>query len=159
MNIFRVIILTIAFSCVAPVGVRTEEAPARYSLTTRDIGKEKRFELVLRSRDDRPICLEVRRWPNRVGHVHYGNHWVILHTSKGIYRALDENFGRCIGPECIMHIAPRKTLTGFIAYSVFGDEKKVAMLPNRHLEVDVKPVVCALLERLMKETDTEILKH
>jgi hypothetical protein len=144
---------------VVPADLRSEEAPARYGLTIRDLPSAKQFELTLRSLDHRPICVEIRRWPNRFGRVHFGSHWVILHTGKGIYPAINENFGRCVGPGCIIHIAPGKTLTGFIRYSAFGNEKQIAALPSRRLQVDVEPVVCSVLERMMEEVDTEILKR
>src|SRR4051812_35477632 len=94
-------------------------APVQYGLSIRDSSVQKRFIVSLTSLDDRPMCLHIQSWPNSIGHLHYGRHWATLHTSKGIYPAYDENHGRCVGPECILHIAPHATITGFVSYEMF----------------------------------------
>lgn len=115
----------------------------RYELAITDRPAEKRFQLKVTSHDRRRICLELRRWPNEIGRVHYGRDWLILHTAEGIYPAIDENFGRCVGSGCTIHIEPLGTLEGFIAYSAFGSEKKIARLTHRRLKMDMNPWVCA----------------
>src|SRR5436305_1550704 len=95
-------------------------APVRYRLSILDSSVQKRFNVTLTSLDDRPMCLHIQSWPNSIGHLHYGRHWATLHTSKGIYLAHDENHGRCVGPSCILHIAPHGTITGFVSYEMFG---------------------------------------
>jgi len=123
---------------------------ARYHVTITDRPDLKRFELRLTSYDDRPICVEQQRWPNHLGRIHYGSYWAVLQSSKKSYPAINENLGRCVGPGCIIHIAPGETLKGFINYSVFGKEKDIAALSGRHLQLDVKAEPCAVFDRLMK---------
>jgi hypothetical protein len=118
-------------------------APVRYRLSIRDSSVQKRFIVSLTSLDDRPLCLHIQSWPSPDGHLHYGRHWATLHTSKGTYPAYDENHGRCVGPSCILHIAPHATLTGFVSYEMFGHPSVIARLPDRRLELSVSPALCS----------------
>src|SRR6478735_9388632 len=105
--------------------------PVRYRLSILDSSVQKRFIVSLTSLEDRPLCLHIQRWPSSNGHLHYGSVWATLHTSKGVYPAYDENHGRCVGPECILHIAPHATITGFVSYEMFGHPAVIARLPDR----------------------------
>jgi hypothetical protein len=151
MNASQLILSSACISfvlCMTPTDSLARESPdPQYQLIIKDVPAARHFELTLQSLDERPICVELRRWPNRAGRVHFGNSWVVLHTSAGLFRAKDENFGRCVGPECLIHIGPKKALHGFIAYFVFGDEQKIARLPKRRLQIDVRPMLCSLVEK------------
>lgn len=130
-----------------------ENSEPRYRLTTKDVPSAKHFELTLTSLDDRPICLHVQRWPNQFGRVHFGASWVMLQSAGGLYRARNENSGRCVGPTCIIHIAPKGSLRGVISYSVFGGAVDVKALKGRRLQVDVRPKLCTSPE--FQKTETE----
>jgi hypothetical protein len=117
-----------------------------YRLTVKDVPSAKHFEITLQSYDQRPMCLHTQRWPNEFGEVHFGRSWVALHSAAGLYRAIDENGGRCVGPTCILHIAPKGILRGIISYTVFGNAIDVAALKRRRLEVDVRPRLCTAPE-------------
>jgi hypothetical protein len=118
----------------------------KYQLTIKDAPSAKRFNLTLRSLDDRAMCMHIQRWPNRFGRVHFGQSWITMHSAHRLFRARDENLGRCVGPTCIIHIAPKGVLRGFISYSVFGGEHFVERLKDRHLQVDVQPKLCTAAE-------------
>jgi hypothetical protein len=45
-------------------------------------------------------------------------------------------------PECIMHIAPHATITGFVGYEMFGHPAVITRLPDRCLELSVRPELC-----------------
>jgi len=126
-----------------PVIISQNPTPhARYHLTVSDRSDLRRFVLTLKSFDDRPLCLNVNQWPNYFGQLHFGSTWVTLVSTEGKYPARDENFGTCIGPTCVIHIAPGSTLTGFIGYREFGSPAKIAGLSRRQLHVVVSPSVC-----------------
>jgi hypothetical protein len=116
--------------------------PARYRLTVSDRPDLNRFVLTLKSLDERPLCLNVNQWPNYFGQVHFGSIWVKLVSNQGTYPARDENFGSCIGPSCVIHIAPGSALTAFIGYKEFGTPAKIAGLSRRRLHLIVSPSVC-----------------
>ena len=140
MSVLRYFTVFLAFVSTGVFASR----PPRYRLSVSDLSVQRRFAVSLISMDDRPICIELRRWPNDVGHVHYGGDWVILHSSGGTYPAQDENFGRCVGPECILHIAPHGKLTGFVSYEMFGPPAAIARLSDRQLEFQIRPIACDL---------------
>jgi hypothetical protein len=123
-----------------------EHSRRQYQLTVTDVPKMQRFELTLRSFDDKPMCIHIQRWPNQFGRIHFGSSWVMLHSAAGVYHARDENFGRCVGPTCIIHIAPKGILRGVINYSVFGSALDVAALKNRRLQVNIQPKLCTAPE-------------
>jgi hypothetical protein len=138
MSVSRWCIVVLAMLSTAAAAA----TPVRYRLSILDSSVQKRFIVSLVSLDDRPLCLHIQKWPNRFGLLHYGRHWATLHTSKGIYPAYDLNAGRCVGPECIMHIAPHATITGFVSYEMFGHPAVIARLPDRRLELSVSPELC-----------------
>ena len=120
----------------------TASPPLRYRLSILDQAVQKRFVVSLISLDDLPMCLHRQSWPNQFGHLHYGAHWATLRTDNGTCPAYDENHGRCVGPECLLHIAPHATLKGFISYEMFGHPSIIARLPGRRLQLSVSPQLC-----------------
>ena len=139
--------LGIVSLCMQPIRMLAREnSQLQYRLTVTDVPRMQRFELALRSFDDRPMCMHIQRWPNQFGRVHFGSSWVVLQSAAGVYRARDENLGRCVGPTCIIHIAPKGVLRGFINYSVFGSALDATALKNRRLQVDVQPKLCTAPE-------------
>jgi hypothetical protein len=116
------------------------EAAARYRVNIIDDPKEKRFIVVLKSLDDRSLCLGVGQWPNHVGQLDFGSSWVQLKSAAKSFRPRDTNFGYC--PDCEIRVAPRKELKGFINYAEFGDPRAIAALPERQLHFPVVAWVC-----------------
>lgn len=114
----------------------------RYRLEIGDTPDRRRFLLTLTSLDDRPLCLEITQWPNALGQVDSGSMRTILDSAEGKYPARDENFGYCVGEECIIHLAPRASLKGFIGYAEFGKPEAIAALSQRRLRYTISPSVC-----------------
>jgi hypothetical protein len=147
------IAIAVAGLCILPFTTAARENTGpQYRLTIKDVPNARHFELTLQSYDDRPMCMHTQRWPNEFGEVHFGRSWVVLHSAAGLYRAIDENAGRCVGPTCILHIAPRGILRGIISYTVFGKAIDVVALKGRRLEVDVRPKLCTAPEFQVSET-------
>jgi hypothetical protein len=125
---------------------RNHVVPApRYVFKVYDHPGEKRFLLSLKSLDDRALCIYVEEWPNGKGQLHFGSTWVTLETQARVYPARDENFGYCVserGKPCVIRIAPRSELRGFIGYAEFGDSAKIASLHQRKLRFKVSPQIC-----------------
>lgn len=138
--------IVIALVLMPFASLARQNSPPRYRLTIKDVPSARQFKLTLTSLDDRPICLHIQQWPNQRGEVHFGASWVVLHSAGGLYRARDTNSGRCVGPKCIIHIAPKGVLRGIISYSVFGSAVDVIALKNRRLQVDVQPRLCTAPE-------------
>jgi len=142
MAAFAVAALITYWSSALAASTEGRSANPRYKLVISDQPDFRRFRLRLESLDDRPLCLDITRWPNDIGQLHFGSVWATLRSTQGTYMARDENFGRCIGPSCTIHIKPRSSLTGFIGYSEFGNPKKIAKLSARRLQLDINPIVC-----------------
>jgi hypothetical protein len=135
------IVLLTSFLVGSARAERVSSGP-QYRLVVSDQPDLKRFLLTLTSVDRRPLCLHVTKWPDYFGHVHFGSSWVTLTATEGKYPARDENFGTCIGPSCVIRIAPGGKLSGFIGYSEFGDPKRISKLSNRKLKVVTAPIIC-----------------
>ena len=115
--------------------------PPRYRFVIKDNPNFARFDLTLRSLDRRTICLGQGGWPSPNGNVDWGSQWVKLQSNSELFPARYWNFGTCAG-DCSTHVAPHRTLSGFIGYAEFGDPKKIAALPNRKLHFDPIVYVC-----------------
>jgi len=134
--------LLLAASSLCSARAERAGSGPQYRLVVSDRPDLKRFLLTLTSFDRRPLCLHVTKWPDYFGHVHFGSSWVTLTATEGNYPAHDENFGTCIGPSCVIRLAPGGKLNGFIGYREFGDPKRVSKLSNRKLKVVTAPVIC-----------------
>lgn len=140
--ILRLCVLVIAaLDCAADVS-DSSAIHAHYRFSVTDNAAKQRFELTLYSDDDRELCLDSSDWPDEIGRVDWGSHWVRLHSQRTTLLARDSNFGSCEGPSCTFHIAPHGKLFGFISYAEFGDPTKIATLPKKRLEIKVAPRVC-----------------
>lgn len=129
-----------AFSACAPTVTRP--APERYALHMTDNVADRRFEIVLKSYDEKTLCVQVDKWPNSAGLLHMGADLATLRTARGLLPAHDDNFGYCPGG-CGQHrIGPHGELHGLIAYEAFGDPEELAEDPNKKLEFSVMPFYC-----------------
>lgn len=122
----------------------------RFRLEIRDHPELARFDLILRSLDDRPFCIEFQQWPNELGQVDTGSQRAHLRSGKHVYAARDENFGYC--PACVIKLPPKSTLRGFIAYKEFGKPSTIAALPSRRLDFTVTPIACTTQDTEMRQS-------
>ncbi len=141
---FFLSIFALVASCLGPVIFGRESLPnaPQFHLIISDRQDLKRFIITLESSDSRTLCLDRDKWPNFLGHLHFGSTWVRLTSNKAVYPARDDNFGRCLGADCVIRIKPKSRLKGFIGYQEFGDPEKIARLRNRHLYMTLSPWVC-----------------
>jgi hypothetical protein len=135
------ILIAATFLNIAASNSVVASAP-RYKVEILDQPAEKRFLITLKSFDSRPLCLGVEQWPNVRGQVDTGSKRAKLESAKGTYLARDENFGSCLGDACIIHLAPRSSIRGFINYAEFGDPSVIATLPQRQLHFPVTTWIC-----------------
>ena len=139
-----VLSLALCFACTLRVadGVTDQGSAPLIRIEVIDRPSEKRFVVTLRSKDKRPLCLGIDQWPNRSGQLDTGSKRARLESAAGTFPARDENFGFCVGEECVIHVAPGASLTGFIGYAEFGPPAKIAALPRRRLHFPVTTWVC-----------------
>lgn len=145
-NSTRFALLTLVCALAPLAGcVSIDERPTsdRYALEISDSPDAKRFDLILISKDVKPICVWIDNWPNDLGQLHMGADKATLRTATAEFQAKDANFGYCPGGCGEHRIAPRGELRGFIAYSAFGDEDKIAAEPNKQLSYFPWPYYCA----------------
>lgn len=129
-------------------GIGSAQAPM-FNLSVTDNADLQRFELLLRSSDSRPLCMDVEQWPNRLGQVDWHGRRGVLQSKEGSFSAEDANFGYCPGGCGAIKIAPGGEHRGFIPYSEFGDPAMIAKLHDRHLDFTVVPRACARKERIV----------
>lgn len=137
---------TLAGALAPLVGcVSIDERPTsdRYALEISDNADAKRFDLILISKDVKPICVWIDNWPNDLGQLHMGADKATLRTATTELQAKVANFGYCPGGCGEHRIVPRGELRGFIAYSAFGDEDRIAAESDKRLSYFPWPHYCA----------------
>jgi hypothetical protein len=143
MNVLRFLYwlaIVCSYAAISAIAGQHDSAPPRYRIDIVDRPEEKRFLIVLKSLDDRSLCLGIGQWPNEFGQLDFGSTWVALKSAGDTYRPRDTNFGYC--PGCEIRIAPRSELRGFIGYAEFADPATIAALPKRHLHFPVTAWIC-----------------
>lgn len=132
-------ILAIA-SCASTV---TRPAPDRYFLRANDNVKAHRFDIVLKSNDDKALCISTNGWPNSSGLFTTEREDVALETSAGVLPAKSALLSAYCPGGCGEHrIGNKGELHGFIAYEAFGDAEKLAKDLNKKLKFQVFPYYC-----------------
>lgn len=134
---------------IAPLMVNVACAPLithptsdSYNLQIVDNIDKRKFDVILRSKDNLPICVSVLVWPSSFGHLHMGSSIATLHAATGELLAKDANFGYCPGGCGEYRIEPGDKLSGFIAYEIFGDPEQLASDSSKQLKFSVKPTYC-----------------
>lgn len=83
----------------------------------------RRFELVLRSLSNQPICLDYEDWPNANGEMHFASDWVYIMVNNKKYPLAVSNFGSCVRNKpnaCLLPIASGQELRGHLNFYNFG---------------------------------------
>lgn len=117
----------------------------RFEFSVEDQKERHRFVLRLRSTDQRTLCVEVERWPNKAGRLHFGSTWAFVASDGKIFPGGEENFGYCledVGQPCYRRVNPGGVLEGFVEYSEFGNPRAIAKLANKRLHLPIDPVFC-----------------
>jgi hypothetical protein len=114
-----------------------------YAFVAQANDAEKRFDLTLISKSARPICLSVEDWPNALGESAGGGGRAVLRTTNQSLPAKDTNFGYCVGRTCELSVKPKKSLTGHINYSEFGDPALIKEDAGKRLEYQIHPYFCS----------------
>lgn len=131
-------------------GVSGSAAQPVFDLSITDNVDLHRFELVLRSLDSRPLCMDVEQWPNGLGQVDWHGRQGVLQSKGGSFSAKDANFGFCPGGCGVIRIAPGAEQHSFVPFSEFGNPKMIANLQDRRLDFTVTPRVCAGNEKTVR---------
>ena len=122
-------------------GCTVAERRPNHDLVIIDNSDLRKFEISLISNDLKPICIYGDGWMNKAGQIDTDGSNGVINSTKGKFSAKGHNFGYCKG-DCYIKIAPKGKLVGFIPYSEFGDELKIAALPDRQLQFDVYVNYC-----------------
>jgi len=138
------VLVTLPASAKEPFPIDVGHPPPRFQFMIRDNPANLRFDLVMISHDNRPICISHGGWPDAAGHVDWGSQWVEVKSLQRKFPARDWDFGYCVDGECTTQIPPHGSLKGFINYAEFGDPKEIAELPQRQLEFETTPHLCNL---------------
>lgn len=126
-------------ACATPL---ERPGPESYSVQVTDNVSARRFDVVLRSHDARPLCVSIENWPSDAGRLHMGRDVASVHTADGVLFAHDDNFGYCPGGCGEHRIEPHGELRGFIAYEAFGDATRLSMDSSKRLQFSVAPSYC-----------------
>jgi hypothetical protein len=138
---FLIAFTPLIFSSCATVSRSSAEdaaAVAQYRLVVKDEPRSHRFALRLESLDERKLYVDIYKWPDALGRLHFGSLWVSLNLNGRIVTAKDENFGYVVGGRSI-EIAPRGALVGFVGYEQFGNPRSIANASSRSLRFKVTP--------------------
>ena len=81
-----------------------------------DVGQY--FNIQVRSKANRAICIPYGAWPNSLGQIDMPPDDVFVDTPTGTFPATRSNFGYCVG-DCDLRLAPFGSATGRINYSEF----------------------------------------
>jgi hypothetical protein len=74
--------------------------PPRYQLLIQDNPANRRFNVVLLSHDDRPVCISHGGWPDALGPVDWYGRDVKIESLQRSFPARDWDFGYCPRSEC-----------------------------------------------------------
>ena len=135
----------VAFAIMAAACASTSPPLARdaYRLDISDNPAARRFDVVLHSRHARALCVDRDTWPTSQGALFVENDEVYLETSTGP-RPMKSPFSSvyCPGGCGERQIKPGDALTGFFAYTAFGDADEIAADAGRRLHYAVTPHDC-----------------
>jgi len=133
--------LVIAMASCASVSVPL--APDAFRLEIRDNPSELRFDVELQSYHDRALCVSSNNWPLSGGTLRAENTGVYLETAAGIL-PLQGPFVSvyCPGGCGEVRVEAGATMSGFFAYSAFGDADRIAADPSRQLHYALAPQAC-----------------
>jgi hypothetical protein len=151
------VIVILPCAAKEPFQINVGYPPPRYQFMIQDNPANLRFDLIILSHDDRPICISHGGWPDDSGHVDWGSQDVKVESRQRSFPARDWDFGYCENGECTTRIPPHGTLRGFINYEEFGDPKEIAGLPDRRLIFETTPHLCSRNKRSPAETRTAAL--
>ena len=115
-----------------------------YVLTIAENSEAQRFDLVLQSRADRPLCIEIEGWPNR-GAMHYAMEYVFVEAEGRRYPIALANFGYCIGGCGTHFVQPHSALAGYINYDQFSPDAFASEVRRLVMSPPLPPVhFCSL---------------
>lgn len=117
-------------------------APASdYALNITDNPAQQRFDLVLSSKSDKPLCLSKEAWPAEAG-LPPGFDGATMTTSSGPNSLLPTGSAYCPGGCGEVRIEPGQQIKGIIGYSAFGDVAAIAAERSRSLAFRAQPYIC-----------------
>ena len=138
-----VALAVLVVTTVACASRSTSLSPDAYRLEIRDNPAALRFDVVLRSHHDRALCVDRDSWPTSLGTLFVDNAEVYLDVSSGpmpIRSPFKSVY--CPGGCGERRLVAGEVLTGFFAYSAFGDAEHIATDASRRLHFSVTPSEC-----------------
>lgn len=121
----------------------TRPTADRYELDITDNAAERRFDVSLKSADNRAVCVSVENWPNSSGHFTVEKDDTYLQVGPNRLPAKSKLMSAYCPGGCGKHrVEPNSSLRGFISYEVFGDPENLAKEPQKRLNFPVSPHYC-----------------
>ena len=119
-------------------------ASAGTVLTIVDNASAQEFELSVKNRGSRSVCIPEDYWPNARGQVVVGHNAVLSFVGGSLF-APSADFGFIVCPhrQCSeIHVPPGGEVTAKIGYSVFGEASSIASLRERRLTFTLPKRMC-----------------
>lgn len=132
--------LAILSACASSSPIRWARA-TDYALAITDNPDQQRFDVVLASKADVPLCLSKEAWP-AVEALPAGFNDAVLTTSVGTLDLLPTGSAYCPGGCGEVRLEPGQHVQGQIPYGAFGDASAIAADSTRLLTFQVHPYQC-----------------
>lgn len=113
-----------------------------FSVSVTDRATEKRYDVVLDSAADGPLCLSKESWPIENGTFPMGYQGAVLTTTNGPLHPKAAMTAYCPGGCGEVRLEPGQTLRASIAYAAFGDAEVIAADAARSLSFPVYHYCC-----------------
>lgn len=115
-----------------------------YHLIVTDNAMERRFDVFVKSDDNRPLCIAKEDWPNTSGFFTVERDGVFVESTSGVFPARSPLISAYCPGGCGLHrIEPYGELRGFIEYEAFDDSVHFASDMNKKLRFLVSPRYCS----------------
>ncbi len=142
VSISRIMIL-LSLLLVACSNIRSHHAGVdfngNYDLEVSQNHKEKYFDVKLKSRSNRNICIEFSQWPRPNGILYGppGRAKVIIKNE--VLLSIPHNYGHCNKGLCAYVIPPGQSIQGKISYQNFTLNNSQVLNTSLKLEFTVEP--------------------
>ncbi|WP_146095900.1 hypothetical protein [Xanthomonas arboricola] len=121
----------------------TRPSVDRYILSVTDDVEERRFEVVLKSLDDRSLCVSKDSWPNIEGRFTVEMEGVYVKSGGEVFFSQSNLMSAYCPGGCGEHrIKPKSELRGRVSYESFSDSRKFENDTSKQLVLSVNPYYC-----------------
>lgn len=141
MNRFLAIALVCVVATACATAFRRAE-PGDFTVSVVDNVAARRFDVVLVSTADKPLCLSKESWPAEDGTFPMGYEGAVLTTAAGALHPKAAMTAYCPGGCGEVRIDPGQRMPASVAYAAFADADAIAADAQRSLAFPVYPYYC-----------------